>query len=136
MGGVSAGDKPTSSFFLRVGVPRKLTDYSSGAELVQLTIATKKVLGRRLQFADLGTPVSEPAVIDADASAALAGPMRNKTSRSSQYIAARLAMVRQAFEDRQIELVEVGKEGHKADGYTRPLVEDAFRSFAAGNLGW
>ena len=132
--GVSAGDKPTGSLSWRVNVPRKLTDSSGGAGLLQLTYATKGVLAQRLQFAELGAPVREPAVADVDATAALAGPNRDRVSRGSRYIAARLAMVREAIQDGQLKPTKVSGKGRRADGCTKPLTGEAFRAFAAENL--
>lgn len=119
--GVGAGDKATVNLFCRVSDPRKLTDSSWGAEHMQLTYATKEVLAQREQFAELGAPVSEPAVAEVDASATLAGPMRDRVVRGSRSIAGRLAMVRQALQDGQIKPTKVPGKEHRASGFTKPL---------------
>ena len=93
---------------------------------MQLTYATKEVLAQRLQFAELGAPVREPAVADMDATAALAGPNRDRVSRGSRYIAARLAMVWMAIQDGQLKPTKVPGKEHRADGYTKPLTGGAF----------
>ena len=76
-----------------------------------------------------------PTEIEVDATAALAGPLRDRVSRASRYLAARLAMVRQSIQDGEINPIKVPGEGHRADGFTKPLVGAAFRTFAAANLG-
>ena len=80
-------------------------------------------------------PLAVPTEIEVDATAALAGPMRDRVSRASRYLAARLAMVRQSIQDGQIAPIKVPGVGHRADGFTKPLVGEAFRTFAAANLG-
>jgi hypothetical protein len=119
----------------RVNVPKKPKDSSGGAELLQLTHATKEAVGLRLQFAELGAPLNVPTVIDVDATAALAGPLRDRVGRGSRYLAARLAMVRQGIQDGLIAPTKVPGVGHRADGFTKPLTGAAFREFAAANLG-
>ena len=76
-----------------------------------------------------------PTEIEVDATAALAGPMRDRVSRASRYLAARLAMVRQSIQDGQIAPIKIPGVGHTADGFTKPIVRVAFRTFAAANLG-
>ena len=102
---------------------------------MQLTYATKEAVAQRLQFAELGAPLNVPTVIDVDATAALAGPLRDRVGRGSRYLAARLAMVRQGIQDGQIAPTKVPGVGHRADGFTKPLTGAAFREFAAANLG-
>ena len=91
---------------------------------MQLTYATKEVLAQRLQIAELGAPVNEPAVADVDATAALAGPMRGRVGRGSRYIAGRLAMVRQAVQNGQIKPTKVPGKRHRAGGFIKPLTRD------------
>ena len=42
--GVSAGSTPSGSISWRVNVPRKMAESSGGAELMQLTYATKEAV--------------------------------------------------------------------------------------------
>ena len=102
---------------------------------MQVTYGTKAVLAQRLQFAEFGAPVTGPTVIDVRATAALAGPLRDRVGRGSRYLAARLAMARQGIQDVQIAPTEVPGKRHRADGFTKPLVGEALRVFAAQNQG-
>ena len=61
--------------------------------------------------------------------------MRDRVSRASRYLAARLAMVRQSIQDGEIAPIKVPGVGHRADGFTKPLASEALRTFAAANLG-
>jgi len=117
----------------RANVHKKPTDSSGGAELLQLTYATKEAVAQRLQFSELGAPLNVPTVVDEGATVALAGPLRDRVGRGSRYLAARLAMVRQSIQDGQIKPTKVPGEGHRADGFTKPLTGAAFRAFAAAN---
>ena len=112
-----------------------MADSSGGAELMQLTYASKEAVAQRLHFAEFGAPLVVPTEIEVDATAALAGPIRDRVARASRYLAARLAMVRQSIQDGQIAPTKVPAVGHRADGFTKPLVGEAFRTFAAANLG-
>ena len=103
-----------------------MVESSGGAELMQLTYASKEAVAQRLQFAEFGPPLTVPTEIEVDATAALAGPMRDRVSRVSRYLAVRLAMVRQSIQDGQIAPIKVPGVGHRADGSTRPLVGEAF----------
>ena len=119
----------------RVNAPKAITDSSGGAELMQLSYATKEVAALRLQLAELGLPLRAPTAVYVDATVALAGPLRDRVARKSRFLAARLAMVCQAIQDGQIEPTKVPGVGHRADGFTKPLTGAAFREFAAANLG-
>ena len=101
---------------------------------MQLTFASKVAVAQRLQFTEFGPPLVVPTEIEVDAKAALAGPIRDRVARASRYIAARLAMVRQAIQDGQIAPNKVPGVRHRADGFTKPPVGEALRTFAAANL--
>ena len=70
-----------------------------------------------------------------DASAVLLGRESERIQRDSRYMAARLAMLRDAEALGEVELAKIKSADNKADLFTKPLVGASFKSLRAKVLG-
>ena len=123
------------SFHTSVTVPRKLTDSSGGAELVQATLALKTILGYRILARELRLSPTGPTRLHMDANAVIMGTKREKVSKEMRYVACRYAMLRQAAENGDITLTKVDTKDNRADMCTKPLIGKDFVRHRAAILG-
>ena len=123
------------SFSTSVSVPRKLTDSSGGAELVQSTLALKTVLGFQILARELRLHSRAPTPISMDANAVLIGTQREKVSKEMRFVSCRYAMLRSAIASGHVRMDKVATEDNIADICTKPLVGETFFRHRAAILG-
>jgi hypothetical protein len=133
-GGVGAFGRG-GAFTSSVTLPRKLTDSSGGAELVQATIVLKDVLAFRMLARELGFAERGPTRMRMDANAVLLGVKREKVSKAMRYVAGRYAMLRAAVEEGEVVLEKVASADNRADICTKPLTGVPFAHQRALILG-
>ena len=123
------------AFHVGVTVPRKLSDSSAGAELIQATITLKAILGFRIMARELRLTPTGPTPLHMDANAVLLGVKREKVAKEMRYMAGRYAMMRNAQDNGDIKLTKVSTLDNKADICTKPIVGNEFKRHRARLLG-
>lgn len=112
-----------------------MADISGGAELILGSHATKETVSMRVQHTEIGFAPTRPTLVHMGALAALQGVEMKRVSQKSRYIAARLAMVREAATDGEVQLNKVKSEHNLEDIFTKPLQGETFRRLRAIVLG-
>jgi len=115
--------------------PKQLADSSGGNELIVASLAVKEILAELIAARELGEEAAEGHRLHLDATVVISGVAMDRVSRESKYLAAKLAMVREAVHDGKIELAKVPTALNTADIFTKALVGVALRRCRALVLG-
>ncbi len=134
-GGIACG-APYSAFFFWVSIlPKRLGTSSAASELVAASEALKQSIGFKMLLTEPTLQAPGPVPLNMDAEAVIEGVETERVSKESRYMAARLAMLRQANEDGVIVSTKVKSDDNRADQFTKPLAGAELRQQRAWGLG-
>jgi hypothetical protein len=135
-GGITFGlDAHSGLVDWRCFVPRCFPDSSAAAELIIATHASKTILGFRMLLQELRVLPDGPTPLYIDASAVIDGTEMEKITKQMRFMAARYSMLRQVVEVGKVRLQKCASLDNKSDGFTKPLVGQAFRHARSLVLG-
>lgn len=89
----------SGAFAVKCFSPRKLTDSSGGAELIVACSLAKSIIAFRMLLHELGLPQHGPTVAFTDSNVVMQGAEMERVSANSRWLAARMAITRQAIYD-------------------------------------
>jgi hypothetical protein len=98
-------------------------------------LAVKEILAGLISARELGEESDQPHELHIDATVVISSVAMDRVSRESKYLAAKLAMIRGAVEDKKIVLTKVPTALNTADIFTKALVGAALRRCRALVLG-
>ena len=135
-GGYCIGFPDSGAFQFQCFVPGKLADSSAAAEAIVACHCVKAIVAARMLAEELGLKQCTPTPLAMDASAVIDGAKMERVSRTSRWLAARQAILREMIAGHITRLVKVGTDTHNPDIFTKPVADALrFRLLRDGLLG-
>jgi len=135
-GGYCIGFPDSGAFQFQCFVPGKLADSSAAAEAIVACHCVKAIVAARMLAEELGLKQCTPTPLAMDASAVIDGAKMERVSRTSRWLAARQAILREMIAGHITRLVKVGTDTHIPDIFTKPVTDALrFRLLRDGLLG-
>jgi hypothetical protein len=134
-GGYCARFPGSGVFAWRCFSPRKLGLSSGAAETIMASHAVHYIYGQRIFVQELGQAAKGPTRLYTDSLSTLQGTKMEDVPQEQRYMAARRAVLRQAVETKNIDLVSVPTALNLADIFTKPLPTAQFRLLRDKILG-
>ena len=115
--------------------PAAAAESSGVAELHQIVLTVKAVLGARIFMRELNVAPTGPTPLRTDAQVVVDAVKSLRVSPESKWVAPRYAMVRKAVSDGAVTIEKVDTRDNCADIFTKPLVGAVFLAHRATVLG-